>query len=199
MKRYFYWIAIFLMGFLMITGENLEAATSTKSDLKDYLQQVKKLEKLHYGPIQTSLREIRNIELKPQTRKEILEKKLLPNLDSLLKDWDQVAPQTTEVQEINQHYKKAYELMREGMTLRSKAWDLEQIESNLLTSGNIAQAKEFRAQINLEHSKATQKLNEASMQADVAMDALVALAQQDKVKIPELYLLSPGSARPQPR
>ena len=100
---------------------------------------------------------------------------------------------------LNQHYKKAYELMREGMTLRSQAWELEQIESNLLTSGNIAQAKEFRAQINLEHSKATQKLNEASMQADVAMDALVALAQQDKVKIPELYLLSPGSARPQPR
>lgn len=192
MKRYFLWFTLILIGIVLNTS-NGEAAVTPKSDLKDYLQKVKVLEKGHYDSFQSALQQIRDIHLQPQTRKEILEKKLLPNLDSLLKDWGNINPQTPEVQEINQSYMKAYSTMREGLLLRSKAWELEQIESNLLTSGNVTQAKEFRAQINLEHSKASLKLNEASMQADTAMDVLYQLAKQNKVKIPELYLLSPGS------
>lgn len=82
--------------------------------------------------------------------------------------------------------------MKDGFQLRISALDVEQVEANLLTAGNIKQAKEFREKINAINIQADQKLNQASMESDTAMNDLLTLAQQHKVKIPTLYLLSPS-------
>lgn len=193
MKRILVFCFILMVGMIFSGFQTVQAATNPKSDLKDYFNEIKKIEKKHLEPFRASLLEIQDIYLQPRVRSEILEKKVLVNFDALLKDWAKIEPKTPEVVEANTKYLKAYQTMREGFALRKEAWDIEQVESNLLTSGNIEQAKEFRAKINVAHSLATQKLNEASMEADDAMDFLLELAEKYKVKIPSLYLISPSS------
>ena len=184
------WILLISVGLMGTAG----ATPSTKSDLNSYFKEIQKVEKKHLGIFRLSLLEISDTELQPQNRKELLETKVLPNLDNLLRDWRRISPKTEEVRTINDRYRSAYQTMREGLELRGKAWDLEQIEANLLTVGNIQQAQDFRIQINQAHDEATKKLNEASLKAEEAMILLGVLANQTKTKeIPPLYLLSPGS------
>lgn len=193
MKRILFLCFILAVGILFSGFPSAQAATNPKSDLKNYFNDIKKIEKKHLEPFRASLFEIQDTSLQPRIRSEILEKKVLVNFDALLKDWGKIIPKTPEVIEANTKYLKAYQTMREGFALRKEAWDIEQVESNLLTSGNIEQAKEFRVKINAAHSLATQKLNEASIEADDAMDFLLELAQKYKIKIPSLYLISPSS------
>lgn len=193
MKRFLFWCFILIVGTLISGFHSAQAATNPNSDLKNYFNNIKKIEKKHLESFRTSLLEIQDIYLQPRVRNEILEKKVLVNFDALLKDWGKIEPKTPEVIEANEKYRKAYQTMREGLALRKEAWIIEQVETNLLTSGNIEQAKEFRIKANIAHSSATQKLNDASMEADDAMDFLLELAKKYKVKIPSLYLLSPSS------
>lgn len=193
MKRILLWCFILTVGILLSGFQSAQAATNPKSDLKDYFNDIKKIEKKHIEPFRAALLEIQDTYLQPRVRSELLEKKVLVNFDALLKDWAKIEPKTPEVIEVNAKYLKAYQTMREGFALRKEAWDIEQVESNLLTSGNIEQAKEFRVKVNIAHSLATQKLNEASMEADDAMDLLLEISQKNKVKIPSLYLISPSS------
>lgn len=193
MKRFLFLCLILTAGILLPGFQPAQAAPNPKSDLKDYFNDIKKIEKKYLEPFRTSLFEIQDTDLQPRVRSEILEKKVLVNFDALLKDWEKIEPKTPEVIEANAKYLKAYQTMREGFALRKEAWDIEQVESNLLTAGNIEQAKEFRIKVNAAHSLATQKLNEASMEADDAMDFLLEIAQKYKVKIPSLYLISPSS------
>jgi len=74
------------MGILFSGFQSAQAATNPKSDLKDYFNDIKKIEKKHLEPFRASLLEIQDIYLQPRVRSEILEKKVLVNFDALLKE-----------------------------------------------------------------------------------------------------------------
>lgn len=199
MKSLRYCIRAFLLiGISLFLFSSLTlAAPSVKSDLKDYLGDVKKVEKLYLLDFQHALVDMSEETLQPRSRKELLEKNLLPKFDLLIQKWSVITPQTEAVSEIHDAYLLSYQTLREGLVLRGEAWDLEQVESNLLAAGNVTQAYEFRQQIKVAHAVASQKLLDATNQANEALDQLLYLAADNKVKVPPLYLLSTGNGRTQ--
>lgn len=192
MKRLFFLFFILTVCLGALDYGLSEAAPNAKSDLKNYLNSVKKIEKTYLESFRRSLFDFSDTDLQPKARKEILERQLMPTLEKILTDMEKMETATPEVATVKQSYLVAYQTMKEGFLLRISTLEVEQVEANLLTAGNIKQAKEFREKIILLNTQADQKLNQASMESDTAMDNLLSLAQQYKVKIPPLYLLSPS-------
>lgn len=173
------------------TGEAKEI--TVKSDLQNYFKEIKKLDKIYPKELQSSLAKTKDIHMAPAERKKILDTEVIPQLDRLLISWKALSPVTPELQEVHDAYLLAYETLREGMVLRSEAWGVEQIEKNMLTVGNTAQALEYQKKADEAHKIASNTLNTSSLDAEDAMLLLVKLAQRENVKIPPLYLISPSS------
>lgn len=97
MKRFVSIFSVLFLCFFAFSTNISEAAPNPKSDLKDYLDSVKKIEKTYLESFRRSLFEFRDTDLQPKARKEILEQQLMPTLEKILNGMEKIETITPEV------------------------------------------------------------------------------------------------------